>query len=97
MCSPHLLAAFVMLCNHYFVNNPSNPNDAYALTKVNCVRAYDVCVERRVQEKIKTSVQQRELKELEQDALGECDMDFNTMHVFSEYYSGAECGYSIFN
>ena len=83
MCNPHLLAVFMMLCNSYL---SSHPSFVPILSKDKCVKAYDICVDRKIK-----NLEGTKEESAEDAAISECEFYLNTQHTFGEFYTDISC------
>jgi hypothetical protein len=91
MCNLKLLAMFLSMCLGYYQEvYPPIPRD---LNPFYCVKALDICVDR------KTKYYSNEIRvaatvsEIENFALQECDYDISARSLAGEYYTDISCGY----
>ena len=89
MCSPKLLLSFIMLCNSFLSDHPQRLQDEHALTLQKCVKAYDICVDRKSWDILETATS---IKDEEIDnAIQDCEYYLNSQYTFSEFYTDNRC------
>ncbi len=88
MCNPGLLVLFISLCN-FHLNSNIKPD----VTLQNCVKAFDICVDRELWEYEDTLINSSE-KEKQEAAIDSCDYLLLNRQEYSSYYTDIRCGYN---